>query len=454
MFIHGVRFSKKPVWMSSGPTPELWPRWLADDIPGLTVWSVEHDSAPTKWFGHAMPLVDRANNILPRLLAEPRLAQGDIAFVTHSFGGLILQQVLREANDRSSSDPVIAEFVRRVSRVAFLGTPHRGVDLATWVGWLRLLSRPSAATEGLARNDPSLRGLNQWFRRFVAQNQIGTLTLVESRKTWGILVVPPDSSDPGLPTDAIPLDADHFGIAAPTSRLSQAYVHIRDFLAPIRTPRPANASLPIEILDGVARGTKENTETLRRIENTLNVAVAASTPPVLVPQGLVDAETDRRLCHLRRSRFLVEADSQGQASRLAEALGEGELRLASNSVKARALGWSARVLMDRPDREQAKGLVRAAGQLERVEEVLIAEAFEQFHDGDLTAALGTLSKAKSSMSRSAAFIIVRKGKGPEEALSWLRQSGLTPKDLDSDGKFFVMSAQLDARRLDESLETS
>ena len=84
VFIHGVRFSKKPVWMSSGPTPELWPRWLAEDIPGLTVWSVEHDSAPTKWFGHAMPLVDRANNILPRLLAEPRLVQGDIAFVTHS----------------------------------------------------------------------------------------------------------------------------------------------------------------------------------------------------------------------------------------------------------------------------------------------------------------------------------------------------------------------------------
>jgi hypothetical protein len=86
VFIHGVRFSRKPVWMSSGDPPELWPRWLADEIPGLTVWSVEHNSAPTKWFGHAMPLVDRANNVLPRLLAEPRLAQGEIAFVTHSFG--------------------------------------------------------------------------------------------------------------------------------------------------------------------------------------------------------------------------------------------------------------------------------------------------------------------------------------------------------------------------------
>ncbi|MDQ3417530.1 MAG: hypothetical protein M3541_01915, partial [Acidobacteriota bacterium] len=162
----------------------------------------------------------------------------------------------------------------------------------------------------------------------------------------------------------------------------------------------------------------------------------------------------RRAVQQEASVDVVEADSEGQASRLAEALDGGELRLTTSSIKARALAWCARISMDRQDREPAKRLVKAAGLLERVDEVLIAEAFERFHDGDLPGALTTLSTNNSPASRSAAFIIVRKGKGPEQALLWLRQAGLTPKDLDSDGKFFVMAAQLDARQLDESLETS
>src|SRR6185369_13720123 len=87
VFIHGVRFGNTPVWLSSGKRPELWPQWLAQDIPGLGVWSIEHDSAPTQWRGHSMPLVDRASNVLALLLGESRLRQGDIAFVVHSFGG-------------------------------------------------------------------------------------------------------------------------------------------------------------------------------------------------------------------------------------------------------------------------------------------------------------------------------------------------------------------------------
>ena len=91
-----------------------------------------------------MPLVDRATNVLELLLAEPRLAQGDIAFVVHSFGGLIFQQALRVATDRSATEPRVRIF-SRISRVTFLGTPQRGAVLATWAGVLRLIIRPSSA---------------------------------------------------------------------------------------------------------------------------------------------------------------------------------------------------------------------------------------------------------------------------------------------------------------------
>ena len=92
-----------------------------------------------------MSLVDRANNLLPLLLTEPRLAQGDISFVAHSFGGLVLQQMLRVAADRSAIESQVAALLCRVRRITFLGTPHHGASLATWATILRLLVRPSSA---------------------------------------------------------------------------------------------------------------------------------------------------------------------------------------------------------------------------------------------------------------------------------------------------------------------
>lgn len=60
--------------MSSGQYPEFWPAWLADDVPESAIWNLEHETAPTIFRGASMHLVDRANNLLPLLLSEPKLA--------------------------------------------------------------------------------------------------------------------------------------------------------------------------------------------------------------------------------------------------------------------------------------------------------------------------------------------------------------------------------------------
>jgi len=98
VFVHGLRRVGRPVWLSSSKPPETWPAWLATDIPECAIWSLEHDSAPTIFRGEAMHLVDRANNCLPLLLSEAALKNGEIAFVTHSFGGLITVEMLRVAD--------------------------------------------------------------------------------------------------------------------------------------------------------------------------------------------------------------------------------------------------------------------------------------------------------------------------------------------------------------------
>jgi hypothetical protein len=61
-----------------------------------------------------MALPDRGSNVLAALLAEPRLRDGQLSFVTHSFGGLIFEQLLRIAADRSHTDERAAAFASRV----------------------------------------------------------------------------------------------------------------------------------------------------------------------------------------------------------------------------------------------------------------------------------------------------------------------------------------------------
>lgn len=400
VFIHGVRFANTAVWLSAAKKPELWPRWLAEDIPGLGVWSIEHHSAPTRWRGHAMPLVDRANNVLALLLAESRLAQGDIAFVVHSFGGLIIQQALRVATDRSATEPRVADFVSRVSRITFLGTPHRGADLATWAGVLRLIIRPSSAAKGLAHNDPNLRDLNQWFRRYAANQGIATQTLTESRRTYFFLIVPPDSSDAGLPSDPIPVDADHFALASPSSRQSEIYVHIRNFLKE-RLPLHGRKTLvDAETLQGVAADTAANVKTLERIENALKTTAVATERTAVLPRGLVDAEVARRLANLRQSRFFVGARPEDGATRLAADLMDGDLSFASADAKAQGLAWCARLLLGREDRTQGQELLRVARQHAEVEEVSIAEAFDQSYAGIGTLGIVLRSKKNRQIERA------------------------------------------------------
>lgn len=198
--------------------------------------------------------------------------------------------------------------------------------------------------------------------------------------------------------------------------------------------------------DGHSTGATAQTAALASLETALRAATSTLAPSSL-PRELVDAEVERRLALLRKTRFLMGAAPAERASRLAQALLTGELHLASSVCKARALAWCGRLLFDGPDLGAARAIVRAASILAGPTEVLVAEAFERFHDGDLPDALGRLSLLDSPMARAAAFIMVRKAAGPTDALSWLEQSGLGPANVDSDGKFFVMAAQLDTGQI-------
>ena len=232
IFFHGLGGDAHGTW-SADPKNKasFWPAWLGQDIEGLSVYSVGYEASVSGWNGSAMELTDRAANVLNLLLVNPDLGAGELILVGHSLGGLVIKQVLRKAADEAVEGAEALSFIERVRKVAFLATSHAGSDLAGWGDRLRVLIQPSAATRSLIRNDQHLRDLNLWYRRWARQRGIDHLILTETKTTslFG-MIVKPDSSDPGLSSDPVPIDTDHIDIAKPLNRESEVYQLVLNFI--------------------------------------------------------------------------------------------------------------------------------------------------------------------------------------------------------------------------------
>jgi hypothetical protein len=273
------------------------------------------------------------------------LQNGEVSFVAYSYGGLITKEILRTAQRNAPQDSLTAGFLRRIRRICFLGTPHQGADLANRTRWLSIIIRPSPSTNDLVRNNPNLRGLNSWYRHFASDNGIQSLSLVETRSS-GLLgqIVKPDSADPGLLSDPIPVDSDHYSIRSPQDRHSEVYIYIRDFLK-----RPiASGHRDSLIADSIGVQTTRieelagsQTRQLETIDSKLDRLIASEpnfrTTVLNVGSRIVDAELDKRLWTIRKSRFFLGYPALEQTQHLYQSIVGGDLASASPHAKMRAL---------------------------------------------------------------------------------------------------------------------
>ncbi|PTP74005.1 esterase/lipase family protein [Vibrio splendidus] len=228
VFIHGLGGHHEKTWLSSTPDKGFWPNWLSEEIDNIAIWSVGYLNPISRWGSpKAMHFTDRAKDILHRLSQEPLFRDGEIIFVGHSMGGLMIKQMFHYA-DRSSE---VQSIMGRVTKVCFLATPHRGSSGADLADRLRIIALPSVATASLLKNDPNLRELNEWYRAWVRNRDIDHLILMENQPCKRLLtVVTPDSADPGLNTEALLVDADHLSITKLPNKQSQIYQYIKSFV--------------------------------------------------------------------------------------------------------------------------------------------------------------------------------------------------------------------------------
>src|ERR1700722_16584537 len=235
VFVHGLDGDPIATWrMDEGNS---WPAWIKQSLPQASVWSLRYRLRAIEWQGGAMPLTTRAVNVLATLDTE-LVNQRPIIFICHSYGGLLVKQLLRSASD------IAVEYQRVTSRVegiVFLGTPNSGSTIASFVSALKPLLQSSTAIDELRRSSTALQNLSYWFRNNA--NRWALRVYFETMPTRGVIVVDESSADLGI-AGVIPIgiDADHLAICKPTTidlRVKQTFSLIRQVIekAPRTQPR-------------------------------------------------------------------------------------------------------------------------------------------------------------------------------------------------------------------------
>jgi pimeloyl-ACP methyl ester carboxylesterase len=240
IFVHGLGGHAYDTWRRDTRRREapddvtFWPLWLAEDVDGISVYTMAYEAPASNWLGTSMPLQDRAVNVLEALLSEPGLKSGPIIFICHSLGGLIVKQILLDLQQQKDRRKEAKDLLGRVTQVVFAATPHTGSRRATLLDRLRLFAWPSTIARTLVANDPALRSINIAYRGFADErrNILQHRVFYETQGTPAGVIVDEASADPGLPGDPpVPVDADHISIVKPLHRFSVLYARTRDFIA-------------------------------------------------------------------------------------------------------------------------------------------------------------------------------------------------------------------------------
>jgi pimeloyl-ACP methyl ester carboxylesterase len=251
VFIHGLDGDCERSWGFG--RDDNWADWIEAARIDADVWSVCYANAAWRWRGGALPLYDRAGEVLA-LLSAKGVFNKPFLLVVHSMGGLLVKQMARLAEDTRQYHAAFDN----CAGIVFLATPHTGSDLASLATFLGFYAGANVSLRELQREAPAMRDLNLWFRGYIERRGLPVTVCRETQKTGPVMVVDLASSDPGL-VGVVPIsiECNHIEISRPGSSehpVAQIVLgSLRDFLAagPIRL---RDKSKGFNVVEGVRAG--------------------------------------------------------------------------------------------------------------------------------------------------------------------------------------------------------
>lgn len=241
VFVHGLLGCPFETWMCGTDENSVWAKkWLLEDLKqdrcNPRVLSIGYDAqllaSDSEW--RTMSFYDTSHDIASKL-ESARVGCGDrpVIFVTHSLGGIVVKQMLKDAAESSTS-----HLLESVSGVLFYGVPHHGSPVAQVIQAFKPRSLGIAqhpVTDHL-HGTPHLQSLNTWCADTFASRHIPALSLGENLACQlpliGVeaLVVPTASANPGFGEFVSVPSSNHIDVCKPTSKRDVRYTLARDFI--------------------------------------------------------------------------------------------------------------------------------------------------------------------------------------------------------------------------------
>ncbi|EFW99917.1 ankyrin repeat-containing protein [Grosmannia clavigera kw1407] len=133
-FIHGLSGDREKTWTAAGESQPWSQTLLPSRLPGARILTYGYDAYVVRVTSAANnSLTNHATNLLKDLTddrAASRASSRPIIFVAHSLGGIVCKKALLLS--RNNRDAHLQSIFKWTKGVAFMGTPHRGSEVADW----------------------------------------------------------------------------------------------------------------------------------------------------------------------------------------------------------------------------------------------------------------------------------------------------------------------------------
>ncbi|KAI2604221.1 Alpha/Beta hydrolase protein [Hypoxylon fragiforme] len=214
VFIHGLGGGSRKTWSYSLDRYHYWPQsWLANDsdFADMRIHSYGYKANWGERQKSIMSIRDFAESLVAELKNSPSIRRSNtrIIFICHGMGGCIVNKAYIQARE----DPTSKALADRVHSVFFLGTPHRGSDLAITLNNLsRITRRTKPFVSDLIPDSSTLWDITEEFRHYASDLRLWSFyeTRPSKLRMRKKIVVKRGSATLGYPHEEISaMNADH-----------------------------------------------------------------------------------------------------------------------------------------------------------------------------------------------------------------------------------------------------
>lgn len=224
VFVHGVNGSDQTWTNSNGAT---WPAIVrSDEIFGNADILIYEYPSPLLWKSYAIAdLAKRMQSDLIDPTVGGATSYSQIVFVAHSMGGLVVRQMLLDAD---------TDMRRRVEAIMLFGTPAGGSIKANWANYFSKNSQFFGLEKSTNPDSVTNRLVDSWINRKMA---------IDSYCAFGLsdAVVEPASAIPLCNSALRPLLLGHLALVKPKSRLSDQHLLLRSWWLDVFDGKPTSS---------------------------------------------------------------------------------------------------------------------------------------------------------------------------------------------------------------------